>query len=342
MLTERQKLILIAIIYEYTHTARAVGSKSLQEQLDIKVSSATIRNEMAALESADLIKKLYTSAGRVPSCAGYRYYLDHLMATRPATQQDVAMVMHSFRGIFHEIDDLLDEAARTLSELTGATALILKPKGLNIKVSGFRLVPLENHQLIAVLVTSDGKVTSQTFKLPRELAISSLDSMVKYINDQMIGHPILEVLQLMQSDELPTQMNRVIKTPAAFLQLFGDVLARSIGDNVHIGGRLNVLDFGENVDETQKVKHLLEFLSSAPDIRRVATAVPHQVTVKIGQEIDEPLLQSFSLITSAFQVPNQGDGVIALLGPIRMPYARNVLLMDAFGEALSQKMLEYT
>ncbi len=158
----------------------------------------------------------------------------------------------------------------------------------------------------------------------------------------MIGHPILEVLQLMQSDELPTQMNRVIKTPAAFLQLFGDVLARSIGDNVHIGGRLNVLDFGENVDETQKVKHLLEFLSSAPDIRRVATAVPHQVTVKIGQEIDEPLLQSFSLITSAFQVPNQGDGVIALLGPIRMPYARNVLLMDAFGEALSQKMLEYT
>jgi len=209
-------------------------------------------------------------------------------------------------------------------------------------VSGFRLVPLENHQLIAVLVTSDGKVTSQTFKLPRELAISSLDSMVKYINDQMIGHPILEVLQLMQSDELPTQMNRVIKTPAAFLQLFGDVLARSIGDNVHIGGRLNVLDFGENVDETQKVKHLLEFLSSAPDIRCVATAGPHQVTVKIGQEIDEPLLQSFSLITSAFQVPNQGDGVIALLGPIRMPYARNVLLMDAFGEALSQKMLEYT
>ena len=66
------------------------------------------------------------------------------------------------------------------------------------------------------------------------------------------------------------------------------------------------------------------------------------MTVKIGQEIDEPLLQSFSLITSAFQVPNQGDGVIALLGPIRMPYARNVLLMDAFGEALSQKMLEYT
>ena len=80
MLTERQKLILSAIIYEYTHTARAVGSKSLQEQLDIKVSSATIRNEMAALESADLIKKLHTSAGRIPSSAGYRYYLDHLMA----------------------------------------------------------------------------------------------------------------------------------------------------------------------------------------------------------------------------------------------------------------------
>lgn len=230
MLTERQKLILSAIIYEYTQTAHAVGSKSLQEQLNIKVSSATIRNEMAALESAALIKKLHTSAGRVPSRAGYRYYLDNLMMARVATQQDIALVMQSFRGNFHEIDDLLDESARTLSQLTGATVLILKPERLNIVVSGFRLVPLENQQLIAVLVTNDGKVTSQTFKLPRELAVSSLDSMIKYINDQTNGRPVLEVLQMMQSDELPTQMSRMIKTPAAFLQLFGDVLARSIGE----------------------------------------------------------------------------------------------------------------
>ncbi|CAM3010998.1 MULTISPECIES: heat-inducible transcriptional repressor HrcA [Leuconostoc] len=342
MLTERQKLILSAIIYEYTQTAHAVGSKSLQEQLNIKVSSATIRNEMAALESAALIKKLHTSAGRVPSRAGYRYYLDNLMMARVATQQDIALVMQSFRGNFHEIDDLLDESARTLSQLTGATVLILKPERLNIVVSGFRLVPLENQQLIAVLVTNDGKVTSQTFKLPRELAVSSLDSMIKYINDQTNGRPVLEVLQMMQSDELPTQMSRMIKTPAAFLQLFGDVLARSIGDKVHIGGRLNVLDFSDDDQNTKNVKQLLEFLTSAADVRRVATTTAHHVTIKIAKEIDEPLLKSFSLITRAFTVPNQGDGVIALLGPIRMSYARNVLLMDAFGEALSQKMIEYT
>nr|WP_263432053.1 heat-inducible transcriptional repressor HrcA [Leuconostoc gelidum] len=341
-MTERQKLILSAIIYEYTQTAHAVGSKNLQEQLNIKVSSATIRNEMAALESAALIKKLHTSAGRVPSRAGYRYYLDNLMMARVATQQDIALVMQSFRGNFHEIDDLLDESARTLSQLTGATVLILKPERLNIVVSGFRLVPLENQQLIAVLVTNDGKVTSQTFKLPRELAVSSLDSMIKYINDQTNGRPVLEVLQMMQSDELPTQMSRMIKTPAAFLQLFGDVLARSIGDKVHIGGRLNVLDFSDDNQDTKDVKRLLEFLTSAADVRRVATTRAHQVTIKIAKEIDEPLLKSFSLVTRAFTVPNQGDGVIALLGPIRMTYARNVLLMDAFGEALSQKMIEYT
>lgn len=342
MLTERQKLILGAIIYEYTQTAHAVGSKSLQEQLDIKVSSATIRNEMATLEAEALIKKLHTSAGRVPSRAGYRYYLDNLMNTRSATQQDIALVMNSFHGNFHEIDDLLDESSRTLSELTAATVLILKPKRLNITVSGFRLVPLENQQLIAVLVTNDGKVTSQTFKLPRELAESSLESMTNYINDQMTGRPVLEVLKMMQSDELPTQMSRVIQTPAAFLQLFGDVLARSIGDKVHIGGRLNVLDFGEDSLSTKEVKRLLEFLTSATDIRRVATTSQQRVTIKIAKEINEPLLKPFSLITRAFTVPNQGEGVIALLGPIRMTYARNVLLMDAFGEALSQKMIEYT
>ncbi|AFT81557.1 heat-inducible transcription repressor HrcA [Leuconostoc carnosum] len=342
MLTARQKLILNAIIYEYTQTAHAVGSKSLQEQLDIKVSSATIRNEMAALESEMLIKKLHTSAGRVPSRSGYRYYLDNLMLARHATQQDVVMVMQSFRGNFHEIDDLLDESARTLSDFTGATALILKPKRSGVKVSGFRLVPLENQQLIAVLVTNDGKVTSQTFKLPRELAVASLDGMVKYINDQMTGQPVLEVLRMMQSDELPTQMSRVIETPAAFLQLFGDVLARSIGDNVHIGGRLNVLDFSDDDVETKDLKRLLEFLTSASGIRRVSPTYGRRVTVKIGSEIGEPLLKPFSLMTRAFTVPNQGEGIIALLGPIRMPYAHHTLLMDAFGEALSQKMIEYT
>ncbi|KAI3473558.1 hypothetical protein Pfo_031586 [Paulownia fortunei] len=94
-------------------------SKSLQEQLNIKVSSATIRNEMATLEADAFIKKLHTSAGRVPSYEGYRYYLDHLMVTRKASPQDVRAVIQSFRGNFHEIDDLLDETARTLSALTG-------------------------------------------------------------------------------------------------------------------------------------------------------------------------------------------------------------------------------
>ncbi|WP_273750330.1 heat-inducible transcriptional repressor HrcA [Leuconostoc mesenteroides] len=339
-LTERQKLILTAIIYEYTQREHAVGSKSLQEHLDIKISSATIRNEMAALESDDLIKKLHTSAGRVPSYEGYRYYLDHLMMTRRATDRDVQAVIQSFRGNFHEIDDLLDETARTLSNLTGYTALILKPRRIDIKVSGFRLVPLEGHQLIAVLVTNDGKVTSQTFKLPNEMAIESLESMVAYINDQMVGRPVNDVLRMMQSDELPTQMSRMIKTPAAFLQLFGDVLARSNRDNVHIGGRFNVLDFSKETDIAD-VKPLLEFLNNAEDVRQIASPT-RDVQVKIGREIGEPLLSEFSLITRGFLVPNQGSGIIALLGPIPMSYSTNTLLTDAFGEALSRKMIEYT
>ncbi|GMA70617.1 heat-inducible transcription repressor HrcA [Leuconostoc litchii] len=339
-LTERQKLILTAIIYEYTQREHAVGSKRLQEHLDIKISSATIRNEMAALEADDLIKKLHTSAGRVPSYEGYRYYLNHLMVTRHATQRDVQAVIQSFRGNFHEIDDLFDETARTLSNLTGYTVLILKPKRNDIRVSGFRLVPLEGHQLIAVLVTNDGKVTSQTFKLPNEMAAESLESMVTYINSQMVGRPVNDVLRMMQSDELPTQMSRMIKTPAAFLQLFGDVLARSSGDTVHIGGRLNVLDFSKQTD-IANVKPLLEFLTSAEDVRHIVSPTEN-VRIRLGREIGEPLLSDFSLVSRGFVMPNQGNGIIALLGPIPMAYSTNVLLTDAFAEALSRKMIEYT
>ncbi|MDF7626858.1 heat-inducible transcriptional repressor HrcA [Lactobacillaceae bacterium L1_55_11] len=342
MLTDRQKLILGAIIYQYTQNAQAVGSKRLQEQLDLPVSSATIRNDMAALEQADLIRKLHTSAGRVPSRLGYRYYLDYLMVSRQVTQADVDQLLAKIRGNFHELDDLLDETAKVIAKLTGCTALILKPVRPDLKLSSFQLISLGGRQVIAVLVTNDGKVTSQTFKLPAGLTTDSLSAMVDYINLQMVGRRVQDVLRLMDSGELPVHLNREIQSPAAFLQLFGQVLARSIEHNVHIGGRLNVLENDDSqVGNLKQARKLLELLDSADRMRQIIPQQAAGVEIKIGAEIGEPLLQSYSLLARSFQMGADLPGVIALIGPVRMPYARNAMLLEAFGQALNQKMTEY-
>lgn len=342
VLTERQKLILAAIIYQYTQTAHAVGSKTLHDQLNIDVSPATIRNEMSYLEDADLLTKLHTSAGRVPSLEGYRYYLDNLMISSGVSPEDVKRVAGQIHGNFHELDDFLDQTAKFLAKETGLTALVLKPKPINLKISSFQLIPLENRQVIAVLATSDGKVTSQTFRLPKEVTLDSLDGMVAYINAQMVGRPVHEVLSLMTSEQLPVLLSRNIESPAAFLQLFGDVLARSVAETVHLGGRLNLLEVADDAYlDVKTARKVLELFDSPDAVRHLAKAKKGTVNIRLGDELKTPILQDFAMLSTAFTVGSDDSGVIALVGPIRLPYPQLARLLSAFASALDEKLIEY-
>ncbi|KRN53231.1 heat-inducible transcription repressor [Fructobacillus fructosus KCTC 3544] len=342
VLTERQQRILAAIIYQYTQTAHAVGSKTLHDELDLDVSPATIRNEMSSLESADLIKKLHTSAGRIPSLEGYRYYLDHLMGSDTVSSEEIQSVARQIRGNFHELDELLDQTAKLLAKETGLTALVLKPKPINLKISSFQLIPMENRQVIAVLATSDGKVTSQTFRLPKELPLESLSSMVAYINASMVGRPVHEVLSLMTSEQLPVLLSRNIESPAAFLQLFGDVLARSVEETVHLGGRFNLLEVADDAYlDVKAARKILELFDSPDAVRHLAKAESGRVNIRLGDELHTPVLNDFAMLATAFTVGQDNSGVIALVGPMRMPYAQLSKLLLAFAQALDSKLIEY-
>ncbi|GAP02616.1 heat-inducible transcription repressor hrcA [Fructobacillus pseudoficulneus] len=342
MLTDRQQMILAAIIYQYTQTARAVGSKTLHDQLDLEFSPATIRNEMMFLEEADLIKKLHTSAGRIPSKAGYRYYLDHLMVADQVSEVDIARIANQIRGNFHELDDLLEQTAKQLADLTGLTALVLKPKVVNLKISSFQLIQLERQQVLAVLATSDGKVTSQTFRLPKDMAVSSLSDMVAYINAQMVGRPVQDVLSMMNSEELPVMLTRNIESPAAFLQLFGEVLARSVEEQVHIGGRLNLLEVADDAYlNLKEARSVLELFDTPDSVRQLAVPQTNGVTIRLGQELATPLLQDYAILSAPFRLGDSQGGIIALVGPIRLPYSKVARLLSAFAKALDNKLIEY-
>ena len=153
MLTQRQKKILQAIVRQYTSTGQPVGSKHLAEQLPFKVSSATIRNEMAALEDQGLVTKEHSSSGRVPSKAGYRFYVDHLLDPGAVTDNDLVVIQNSLGTSFQKIDEIVSHSADILSDLTSYTAFTLKPEQSDIHLSGFRVVPLGNQKVIAILVT---------------------------------------------------------------------------------------------------------------------------------------------------------------------------------------------
>ena len=155
MLTERQELILKTIIMDFTQSHEPVGSKTVMNQLPVKVSSATVRNEMAALEEKGLLEKTHSSSGRIPSTAGYRYYLDHLINPVKIPASVYNRIIYQLDQPFQQVNEIVQEAAKILSDLTNYTAFAAGPETRSVKVTGFRIVPLSSHQVMAILVTDD-------------------------------------------------------------------------------------------------------------------------------------------------------------------------------------------
>ncbi|MFT8727951.1 MAG: heat-inducible transcriptional repressor HrcA [Liquorilactobacillus ghanensis] len=340
MLTERQLLILEAIIQDYAEAQRPVGSKSLEQQLPVHVSSATIRNEMAVLEKKGYLVKEHSSSGRIPSLKGYRYYVDNLVKPTVANPAVVDSVRNSLNNQFFKIDELVAESARILSEMTHYTAITFKPEGQNIRLQGFKVMPLRNQQVMVLLITSDGGVESQLFNLPKQITGEELESIVRIINERVVGLPLNQVVEKLR-DSVPLLLHYV-QQPLGFLNVFGRVLNQTAHDQFYVGGKLNLLNFVEN-GNIEQIKALYSLIDHSDDISNLVgnNDDDQTIQVRLGDELEDRSLQNYSLISATYDVEQHGRGLIALLGPTNMPYSKMIGLLDAFRVELARKMLDY-
>lgn len=342
MLTQRQKKILQAIVRQYTSTGQPLGSKHLAEQLPFKVSSATIRNEMAVLEDHQLVTKEHFSSGRVPSKRGYRYYVDHLLDPQAVTDNDLVVIQNSLGTSFQKIDEIVSHSADILSDLTSYTAFTLKPEQQDVRLSGFRVVPLGNRKVIAILVTDSGDVESQAFTLPPNFDTDALRAVVRMINDRLVNHPLTEVVKRL-NDDIPMQIMHYMHGSQGFLDLFDNVVSRAARERFFVGGRLNILGFSNNQDP-QALQALYRLLDRNDELSHLLNPEfdDDKVKVKIGSEISkDQVLNDYSLITANYDVDQYGKGIIAVLGPTRMPYSRTIGIVNAFRQELAKRLLDF-
>ena len=294
---------------------------------------------MAVLEDHQLIKKEYSSSGRVPSKRGYRYYVDHLLDANALTDNDLVVIQNSLGTSFQKIDEIVSHSADILSDLTSYTAFTLKP---DVRLSGFRVVPLGNHKVIAILVTDSGDVESQSFTLPRNFDTDALQAVIRMINDQLVGRPLTEVVKRL-NDDIPKRIMQYMHGSDGFLDLFDNVVSRAARERFFVGGRLNILGFSNNqdpqalqvlyslIDQNDELSHLLDTGSDDKD-----------VNVRIGSEIaKDQVLKDYSLITASYDVDQYGKGIIAVLGPTRMPYSRTIGIVNAFRQELAKRLLDF-
>ena len=338
MLTQRQSEILRLIIQNYTSSGIPVGSKTLMED-GVKASSATIRNDMKALEDAGLLLKTHSSSGRIPSVLGYRHYVDHLLKPARVTNDDLQQIRLSLSKEFHEINEIIQQSAEILSELTSYTTFSLGPEIKDRRLTGFRIVPLNSRQVIAIVVTDKGNVESQVFTLPENLGSQDLEKIVRIVNERLVGDPLMTVYHKLRT-EIPMILHRYFQTTEGISNLFDTILGHAFEDKIYVSGQMNLLDY-ELHQDLEQFKSMFSFMTDTYELTQMIVPTDSNIHIKIGSELGNELFQNMSMIQASYEIAGHGRGTIALLGPTSMPYSKMLGLVDVYRQELANKLADY-
>ncbi|WP_413627389.1 heat-inducible transcriptional repressor HrcA [Fructilactobacillus vespulae] len=340
MLTDRQAMILEYIIDDYSKTGIPIGSKALANQLPIKVSSATIRNEMAVLSDQRFIEKLHTSSGRVPSNIGYRYYIDHLAKPKPLDKKRLKYVSGMLDQSFQQIDDIVRQSADIMSSITDYTALTISPElATENTIKHLQIVRIGINRLLVVVIMSNEQVESQSFLVMCVYTDAQLVQATNLLNDKLVGKTAKEVNLVFQSGLL-SDLGSYLPDTQQFVQTLGSILASIDDDHYFVGGRMNMFD-QVTVNDLSKIKLLDDLFNNDTGINKLLENDLKPISVKIGSEIENDWLKNYSIITGTYDLGNHGVGKIALIGPTRMAYPKMIGVVDAFRNELKKRISGY-
>ncbi len=342
MLTPRQKLILAAIVEDYVRYAEPIGSRTLSKHRGFKISPATIRNEMADLEDLGYLDQPHTSAGRVPSQKGYRFYVDHLAQKAEIEPETLRLLRDFFEQQMVEIERVIQQTSVVLSQLTQYTTIVLGPKIHQERIKHVQLVPLSGGTAVAILVTDAGHVQSRQVHLSEGISSDAVVRMVNLLNVKLAGTPLSQLRSHLYREIANEMANTLEYFEDAIAVL--DELARVADENsgqVYIGGATNIMVQPEFRD-VDKVKPVLDWLERA-DWQTAQHVMPidgAKVNVRIGEEIDVPNFQECSIVSATYSVDGVPVGNIGVIGPTRMNYARVMHILDYVATSLSNVMTQ--
>ncbi len=339
MLTKRQINILDALIRLYTSTGHPIGSKTIMTETAIDASSATIRNELSFLEKLGFIQKTHSSSGRVPSMKGYRYYIDHLVKPQEVAKDKLQIINEVLGNHVRQMDDIMNQSAKLLSDLTSYTAIVLGPKAESSRLTGFRLVALNDNLIMAIVQTDGGLIENKVFRLPKPIDESDLVKVANIFNQHLVGLPLMEVARKLEQD-IPFLIRKYASNAMDMYLSLESAFNASAEDRYHVSGKMNLLDFTEDMDK-QQLKSLYSLLDNKGNLNVLIDPIHEDFVVKIGDEFDNELFTNFSLVTAAYQVSGHGRGILAVLGPTSMSYDETFGVLDVFRKQLTHTLLNY-
>lgn len=340
MLTERQRMILTAIVDDYIRSAEPVGSRSISKRGDVGYSPATIRNEMSDLEELGFLEQPHTSAGRIPSHKGYRYYVDHL-APMTSAPEELKTMKVSFAEKLNELEQVIQHAGTILSHMTNYTSILLGPEVFHTSLRHFQLLPLSESKAVAIVVTNTGQVENKTVNIPPGLSMSEMENVVNLLNRKLAGVPIYKLKSALYA-EIGQEMQRNISHFEKLMSVLDDALDSNQGEQrVFLSGMTNMLTQPEFRD-IDKVKSILDLLEETPTLMKmmISASSGSGIQVRIGTENDHEAFANCSLITATYAVEGEAIGTIGILGPTRMEYARVIGILNLLSKDMTKFLSE--
>jgi heat-inducible transcriptional repressor len=315
VLTTRQETILRKVVDSYLRSGQPVGSKALATDAELECGPSTIRNELATLEELGLLAHPHTSAGRVPTDAGHRYYVDRLLPVeRPAAP---AIELHLIR---REVDEAMRMTTETLSQVTNLLAIVSAPPIDTATIRHVEVLTLQPQVLMVVTITSTGGVTKRIFTFERPVDPGLASWAGEYLNERLSGMGLgARMLHSKLADAAlgPTERAFLAQLAPAFTEL-----AETAEDTLYVDGAARLISEHRFQDVSQ-LNELMYFLERRVTILGVLRSALGErgVLVRIGSENETPALRSLALVAAGYGLPSRNLGTVSVIGPVRMDYA---------------------
>jgi heat-inducible transcriptional repressor len=326
-LPERKKQVLYAVVHDYIVSAEPVGSSQVSKRKGINLSPATVRTVMAELEERGFLQRQHTSAGRVPTDAGYRFYVDQLMKNRPLTANEQAEIRTRVESGVFDMKEILKDACRFVANRANQAGIVMAPRVDDRSLQHLQFVGLKGNLVMAVLASSAGIVENKILELDRPASQSELDRMHNYLNDHLVGMAIGKVRReiLLEMKRVQSQYDQLLTSAL----LLGEKAFSDGPPELLVEGQSHLFSVPEFAD-IEKMQGILRTLEEKTQLVRILDQCLQSPGVKIfiGEEVATPEINGLTLITSAYSDNEGNPGILGVIGPTRLDYARIVPLVD--------------
>ncbi len=339
-LDERKRKILTMVIEEYIATSKPVGSELVAHLFKDKISSATIRNEMAVLYELGLLEQPHTSSGRVPSLNGYRLYADDIMVYKGLDAVQKSEIAYAL-GMEYGVSNILKRASAILAEATNCVAIFSSVHSETDKIEKVLVIPTKSNFCIVVMSTIHGVIKHKTCNLGGILSELFLEGLNTFLNNGFSNRSPLEITHsfiqsLISTSSINANESMLNSMLVPILFCIYDICSELCNVDLFIKGSTNLLCYEELAPN---IKDILAFLEEHSRVKKLMTAQPDKIQIQIGQNIAGSEFKPFSVLDTCFEIKGKGKGGIVVIGPVKMNYSLCVAYLQYFVDILPKLLI---